>query len=172
VDQLNYGEWLDDAGRPTGAVLAFAGAEFSRDYERESSGVIPGRLFVEPPRAAYPLPRKAREDLEDRIRAKSAPRAAPPYLIAFDSATAARSEGDFAEGLACLRSAWLSVADLRIGRAAGAGPAERFSEPPARDERDRWGMILLVRLESAEGGRIDIVYPENRIDPFLPALGR
>jgi flagellar motor switch/type III secretory pathway protein FliN len=172
VDQLNYGEWIDDNGRPGGPVIAFAGAELSRDYERETSGLMPGKIFVESPGAAHHLSPSAIGSLERWIRANVAPRAAPPYLIAFDPATGGRIDGDFAEGLACLRSAWLSVADLRIGRASGAAPAERLPTPPVREDCDSRGMILLVRLENAEGGRIDIVYPESRIDSFLPALGR
>jgi flagellar motor switch/type III secretory pathway protein FliN len=174
VDQLCYGEWLDDPARPEGCVLSFSGAELSRGYERERGPELPEPFFIESPSAAHPVSEKGIAGLRAWRHSKSETREALPYQIAFDAATAAVLSRDpgFSEGLACLRNGWLDVADPRIGQAAGADSAVVGKAPLLRDETDRWGMILFVRFESADGGRMDIVYPENRIDPFLPVLGR
>lgn len=174
VDQLTYGEWLDDPLRPTGAVVRFTGAELVRAYEREASPALPATGIVEAPDEARPLSEQAVAGLREWAASRAGMRESIPYQIAFDSATARMLERDsgFAEGLACLRSGWLGVADLRVGRASGSADAVVSADPVLRSGHDRWGMILIARLESPEGGRMDIVYPEGRIDPFLPLLGR
>ena len=135
---------------------------------------MPDALVVESSNARYPLTDSEKSDISSWIASRLEKRASLPCRIAVDARTAelfGRDENSDIS-LACLRNSWLAVADPRIGRAAGADAAVLTRELPATSERERWSMILVVRLESENGGKIDIVYPEDLIDPILPALGR
>lgn len=174
VDQLNYGEWLDDPARPGAAFVAFRSAELRRDYPRDAALRPGATFFVEPANAVLPIGRKTLADLREWVQARLERRDLLPFQIALDPGAAKLLDGDpaFDIGLACLRNAWLSVADLRIGRAAGAPEATVSRAPDCSDSFVRSFMILLVRFESATGGKIDVVYPEDLVEPYLPSLGR
>jgi flagellar motor switch/type III secretory pathway protein FliN len=174
VDQLNYGEWLDDPDRPGSAFVAFRSAELRRDYPRDASTRHGEPSFVEPANAAFPIDRKVLDDMREWIATRLEKRDLLPFQIAFDPGAAKLLDGDpaFDVALACLRNAWLSVADLRIGRAAGAPEAAVSRAPVFTDSFFRSFMILLVRFESATGGKIDVVYPDDLVEPYLPALGK
>jgi len=174
VDQLNYGEWIDDRSRPEAMFVSFRPAQRSREYERENGGTVPDTLVVESSNARYPVSDAEKRNIASWISDRPEKRASLPYRIALDVRTAEILDKDekIDIALACLRSGWLSTADLRIGRASGAEEAVIMRELPALTERERWSMILVARLESQSGGKIDIVYPEDLVDPWLPALGR
>jgi len=174
VDQLNYGEWIDDRSRPDAMFVSFRPANRTRAYEREKGGTVPDTLVVESAGARYPVNEAEKSDIASWLTSRLEKRASLPYRIALDARTAeliGRDENSDIT-LACLRSGWLSTADLRIGRASGADAALITRELLAPAERERWGMILVARLESEGGGKVDIVYPEDLVDPYLPLLGR
>jgi flagellar motor switch/type III secretory pathway protein FliN len=174
VDQLNYGEWLDDPARPGAAFVTFRSAELRRDYPRDAAVRRGETSFVEPANAAFPVDRKVLDDMREWIATRVEKRDLLPFQIAFDPSAANLLDSDpaFDVALACLRNAWLSVADLRIGRAAGAPEASVAHTPVFTDSFFRSFMILFVRFESATGGKIDVVYPDDLVEPYLPALGK
>jgi len=174
VDQLNYGEWIDDRSRSDALFVSFRPAQRAREYKRENGGTVPDTLVVESPNVRQPVSDAEKSDIASWIVERLEKRESLPFRISVDSSTAellCRDENSDIT-LACLRNSWLAVADLRIGRASGAEEAVITRELPVAPERERWSMILVARLESESGGKIDIVYPEDLIDPYLPALGR
>ncbi len=173
VDQLNYGEWLDDVAGRSMAVAAFLPARRERSYERESPARMPDTFLVEGTDCAERL---EGSDVE-RIRSWAARWLSGgediPFQLALDAKAApVAGDPDFEITLACLRSGWLDIGDLRIGADSGSKPATLTNVPYLRDPEDRARMILLARFMRTDGARMDIVYPQGLLAPYLPALGR
>ncbi len=174
VDQLNFGEWLDDAGRPSALILSCPSAERQREYPLNDEVRFPDTFLLEGRGVSKPLVERELSGLREWSRKRLFPGKVPPLRLAFDSRAAEllQTDSSFEIGLSALRAAWLETADLRLGAAAGAERAAETPEPRLREQGDRYAMILLLRLESPDGGRLDIVYPDALLDPFLPVLGR
>ena len=174
VDQLNYGEWLDDGACAKSTFLSFRPAERVREYQRDKTFCLPKTFLIEAVNASIPLDGPCIEGMREWARRRVEKVSVLPFQIAFDTTSAVLLQKDplFEVGLACLRNSWLGAADLRIGLSAGADPAVVSKLPVPCDEAGRWNMILVATFTSDCGGTIDIVYSESLLEPFLPALGR
>lgn len=172
VDQLNYGEWLDDVRRPTGCVISFRPAERQREYRKEQICRLPDTFLIEDMNQTGRFSETQANAFREWAGTHLKNETALPFQIALDRKAAILAERDpgLEIALACLRNGWFRIADLRVGQAAGAGASVRGTEPLFPE--NRYGMILLTRFESDSGGALDIVYPEGLLDPYLPALGR
>lgn len=174
VDQLNYGEWLDDKAKPAGQFLSFRPAVRKRNYAKEDISHLPKKFLIEESTAAFPFNGDCITGLRDWAARLLEKIEALPFQIAFGSQSKTVLEKDpgFDIGLAYLRNGWFAVGDIRIGLASGAESTGISSTPCACEERERWGMILLARFSTAAGEKMDIVYPEDLLSPYLTALGR
>jgi len=173
VDQLNYGEWLDDVAGRAMTVASFAPARRERVYEREGAPRLPETFLVEAPVARYPIGETELAEIRSWAETRLGHTDEIPFQLALDSpAASATGDADFEITLACIRNGWLDVGDLRIGRDAGASGAGLSSKPYFSAAADRSRMILLARFTRSDGSRMDIVYPQSLLAPYLPALGR
>jgi flagellar motor switch/type III secretory pathway protein FliN len=173
IDQLNYGEWLDDIGGRNASFVSFRPASRARAYEREESARLPDTPLIEASGATFKIDDATLAIVREWVRSRHEPKDEIPYQLALSGAARSLAgDPDFGITLASLRNGWLDTADLRIGEAAGADPATVSGAPSLRNDRDRSFMILIARFTRPDGSKMDIVYPENLIEPYLPALGR
>lgn len=174
IDQLNYGEWLDDKAKPAGQFLSFRPAVRRRDYVKEGISRLPKKFLVEASAAAFPFSGNCITGLRDWAARLLEKTEALPFQIALgpQSKTVLEKDPGFDIGLACLRNGWFALGDIRIGSASSAESAVISTTPCACEARNRWGMILLARFSTVLGEKMDIVYPEDLLSPFLSALGR
>ncbi len=173
VDQLNYGEWLDDIAGKELSFAAFTPARRVRAYDREVRARMPETFLVESGASRVRL----EGDVLEGVRAWAAMRLGEgdeiPFQIARDAGRQSVPGDDGLEiTLACLRNAWLDAGDLRIGMDAGAEPVVFSDKPFYKTKDNRSRMILIARFTRADGSRMDVVYPQGLIAPHLPALGR
>ena len=173
VDQLNYGEWLDDIGGKPMSFAAFSPARRFRAYEREARALMPDTFLVESVSSRIRLGSGDLAGARAWAEARLGGGAEIPFQLALDSNVGGiPGDGDLEITLACLRNAWLDAGDLRIGMDAGAEPVTFSATPFFESVENRSRMILIARFTRADGHRMDVVYPQGLIAPHLPALGR
>jgi hypothetical protein len=165
VDQLAYREWAE-AEPVGGRRYALLGTMPART-RAEDRATLPSKLLVRPASAKEALDPSIVESLRAYAQRSLRPIGLRPIIASLGGPALDLLEEDpgLALTAACLRNGWKSVADLRVAAAAGSSGNLPGDEAAYADE-----MILLVRIESASGGVLDLVYPLRSLEPCFTAL--
>jgi flagellar motor switch/type III secretory pathway protein FliN len=167
IDQLCYREWTQ-ALPGSGRKHSLLGSSRGRSREEGRAG-LPAKLLVEPLGAGGRLGEEVAAAMREWAEAenKVASAESRPIIVSLGgSALSLLDEDPGLEILAsCLRNGWKRVADLRLSPAREVGERVPGDETAYPNE-----MILYALIESADGGRLELVYPLRSLEACFTAL--